>query len=189
MASSDVKICNEALLLLGQEAILSLTQDDNNARACNLIYVPTRDEVLRAFPWNFATVRTSLARIGDETPAFGFDYFYQLPADCLRVLGMDDPEYHYAIEGDRLLCNYETANIFYIKRITNPNLFDSIFVTALALRIASKLAVRIKKSQGAADDLLKQYILFVGVDESICSQEGTAGKIRAERWVEEHEGD
>lgn len=188
MASSEVKICNEALLLLGQEAITSLTETGNpNATRCNLIYVPTRDEVLRAAMPNFAMARASLARISGETPDFGYDYFYQLPSDCLRVLGMDYSDNEYVIEGDKLLCDYTTAKILYIWRVTDPNLFDSIFVAALAIRIASKLAVPILRSRSAAKDLLEQYVIMIGLDQSICSQEGIAGIIEAEGWLEEHE--
>ncbi len=190
MASSEVKICNEALVAhLGQEAITSLTETGNpNAVRCNLLYVPTRDEVLRAAMPNFATARASLARIADETPDFGYDYFYQLPTNCLRVIGMDYSDNEYVIEGDRLLCDYDTAKILYIWRVTDPNLFDSLFVTALAIRIASKLAVPVLRSRSAAKDLLEQYVIMIGMDQSICSQEGIAGIIEAEGWFEEHEG-
>lgn len=188
MASSSVKICNEALILLGQESITSLTESNTNARACNLVYEPTRDEVLRALMPNFAMARISLARLS-ATPAFGYDYYYQLPSDCLRVLGMEYSDYVFVIEEDRLLCDYTTAKIKYIKRITDPNKFDSIFITALALRIATKIAARIKGgvSRTLVDDLLKQYIVIAGLDQSICSQEGIAGQIEAEDWTEAHE--
>jgi hypothetical protein len=187
MASSDVKICNEALTHLGQEEIGSLTEDSNSARACKAVYEPTRDEVLRVFPWNFAIERKSLARLS-ETPAFGFSYYYQLPTDCLRVLGMEYSDYVFKVEGNRLLCDYDTAKIVYIKRVTDPNLFDSIFIAALALRIATKIAPRIKGgvSRSLVNDLLKQYIVMVGVGESVSSQEGIAGTIEAEDWLDEH---
>lgn len=189
MASSDVKICNEALTHLGQEEIGSLTENNNNARACLQVYEPTRDEVLRVFPWNFALKRKSLARLS-ETPAFGFSYYFQLPTDCLRVLGMEYSDYVFKIEGDRLLCNYDSAKILYIKRVTDPNLFDSIFIAALALRIATKIAPRIKGgvARSLVDSLLKQYIVIVGVGESVSSQEGIAGTIEGESWLDEHRG-
>ena len=59
--ASEVDIANRALQKLGAESIVSLTQDSENARACNLCYEPIRDAELRAHPWNFAIKRASLA--------------------------------------------------------------------------------------------------------------------------------
>lgn len=187
MASSEVKICNLGLNMIGQQSIISLTQDDKKARHCNLVYEPLRDEVLTAYPWRFALYRDTLALLS-ENPAFDYDYQFQLPADCLRVLGMDYSDYVFDIEGDKLLCNNNTANILYIKRITDPNLFGSIFITALATRIASELAIPLVKSKTLAESMFKKYVMLVTLGQGADSQQGVAQDIGAEDWTSAHEG-
>jgi len=60
-------ICNLALLRIGHELITedkdppSLTAPEKAAAACNLLYEPARDLLLRSHPWNFAMRRTLLA--------------------------------------------------------------------------------------------------------------------------------
>jgi hypothetical protein len=116
MASSPVQICNAALLKLGAERINSLSESNKRARLFNERYNSIRKEVLRAHPWNFAIRRASLARL-PESPAYEYDFQYQLPNDCLRVLeteaDKDNPSgdilgnsvTKFKIEGRRLLTN------------------------------------------------------------------------------------
>ena len=86
--ASVVDICNRALQKLGAESITSLTQNTENARACNSCFEFLRDAELRAHPWNFAIKRAQLA--ADLTPPeFGYDLRYQLPSDYLRLLPSD----------------------------------------------------------------------------------------------------
>ncbi|MEO8207135.1 MAG: hypothetical protein ABI615_13220 [Chthoniobacterales bacterium] len=80
MAASETSICNLALGRLGNESILSTDDDSESARVCKLFYEPTRDEVLRAHRWKFATVLASLARL-TTAPAFGWACQYQLPTE------------------------------------------------------------------------------------------------------------
>jgi hypothetical protein len=90
MTQSLVSLCNTALDLLGSDTITSLADDSKPARLCARNIGRVRDAVLRAYPWNCAIARASLAALAGA-PAWGFAAHYQLPegpdpAYCLRVL-------------------------------------------------------------------------------------------------------
>lgn len=53
-------IVNGALGELGEEPIITMGDTTKRAKLANRIYARTRDYVLRAYNWNFATVRTEL---------------------------------------------------------------------------------------------------------------------------------
>ena len=61
MATSVIEICNNALLDLGEDAIMSLQDDSKAARLCNHRWPGVRDAVLRAHPWNCAMAQWELA--------------------------------------------------------------------------------------------------------------------------------
>lgn len=61
MASSDVAICNSALIKLGVAEITSLSQNVKRAQLCDEQYPKVRDELLRNHVWNFAIKRKVLA--------------------------------------------------------------------------------------------------------------------------------
>lgn len=156
-------VCNAALARLGEARIFELDDDNAAARACKLNFPLTRDEVLRSHWWNFAADRAELSQLS-ETVAFGWDYAYQLPADCLRVLAVNgvsaagDPSEQWEIEGGKLLHDSSTAEIRYIKRVSDLNLFDSLALEALIVLLASKIAPAIQGgSTGKANDLKEEY--------------------------------
>lgn len=77
---TEVDICNNALALLGHDRTVSAL-DDGTAEAarCALFYPVSRDHVLAAFAWEFATKEVEVS----ADP-------YELPADCLRVVSVTD---------------------------------------------------------------------------------------------------
>ncbi len=139
---------------------MDLEENSKAARTCKLYYEPTRDEMLRAHPWNFAQARAALSQL-TTAPPFGFLHSYQLPSDCLRVLSLNrldawEPTGLFEIEGRRLLTNQETANIIYIKREEDPQLFDALFVEALSLKLASKLVATMTGDVQASQLFLRE---------------------------------
>lgn len=81
---------NLALSRLGVgQAIASLSENSVPAKALNRVYVQCRQEVLRAFPWGFATKAEALAvASGQEFPGWG--YVYQYPNGCLNMRAVAD---------------------------------------------------------------------------------------------------
>lgn len=80
-----------------------------------------------------------------QTPAFEWTYQYLLPTDFLRLRSVyendmtDHPATRFEIEGRRLLTHYETVSLKYIKKITDPKLFEELFRQVLILRLALTL--------------------------------------------------
>lgn len=152
-AVSDVTIANLALSQLGDLRIISLNDDTKPAREVKAIYDHTRDAELRKHRWNFAITTTTLAAL--SIPAQDpYQYAYQAPADCLRIdivgayyPGVDLSDYRGA---DTREWSYQRGVIWtnlaaplplrYGARITDPTQFDTMFVQALACRLAVLLA-------------------------------------------------
>ena len=69
--ASSTEICNQALILLGQEPIITLDDSTKQSRLCKRLYQPVLEALLRAYPWTFAIKRKILAR-DLEMPEFGY---------------------------------------------------------------------------------------------------------------------
>ena len=140
---SETEIASNALTKLGAQPITSIEDDDTQrAKLCRAYYPNVRDAVLRSYPWRCATLRVDLA-LDAETPiGDDFDYQFQLPAlpYCLRVLKVIEGNTPYTVEGRMLLCNEASVYIKYIKRITDPGLFDSLLQEAIECRLSGELA-------------------------------------------------
>jgi hypothetical protein len=156
MATSVVSICNKALQRLGAARITSLTEDSSNARNCNLCYEDIRDEELRAHVWNFAKKRATLA--ADATaPDFDYLYAFPLPSDCLRPLPPKRVALDWVIENHQgrpaiLTNDGNSIELTYIARITDPTVFDPLFVKALAMSMAEHMCEDITQSNSKKAD-------------------------------------
>ena len=138
---SEVTIANMAIDLLSDQYINDLSQDGTVPEFIALNFGPVRDELLQMFPWNFAAARALLAQ--SSTPAFGWKYGCELPADCIipreiRTNGKfnyDPVPFEY--EGSEILTDYTPAvPLIYTKRETNPTKFSPLFSRTLANRLA-----------------------------------------------------
>ena len=161
MPANETTICNLALSKFGSKRIQSLEDASPEARACKLNYGPTRDEVLRTHRWNFAMKRATLSRL-TGAPPFGWAAWYQLPVDCLRVFQLNGWEDHeqrdrWEVEGGRLLTDEDEAQIKYAARVTDGNLYDAIFVKALACKLAAEICRPLTGGNAMAGDLLSEY--------------------------------
>jgi hypothetical protein len=176
--ATEVSICSNALRRLGDDPITSLTDDTERARLCNSFYSDTRDSVLRLHPWNFAITRASLSKLS-TAPAYGFANQFSLPTNpyCLRVLGMEYEDYIFKVEnvathGRVLLTDEATANILYVARITDTNLFDAMFVDVLTQKLAVDLAYPVTNSTTLQTQMQKVFQQKLSEARSIDGQEG-----------------
>jgi hypothetical protein len=142
--ATQVDLCNLALALLGQEAISSINEDSRAGRLCRQFYAQVYDEVLRSHAWKCAKARSALAELV-TTPDFGWDHAFQLPADCLRALWLEELDYEFDVEQGQLLTNDDEANLVYIARVT-PNKLDSWAAKAIYHSLAVALAYPLTQS-------------------------------------------
>ncbi len=185
MATSQTRIYNRALSFIGQPRITAPTEDSKAARTCNGVWDEIRDEVLRVFPWRCVTKRAALSLLV-AVPAFGFDHYFQLPTDFLRMVCMEDADTIYEVEGDKLLCDDETAKIKYVYRETDANKYDSILCSVLAVRLAAEIAFSLAGSVQLGDNLMQKYLAFASLGASIDSTEESVRKLVSDDWINEH---
>ncbi len=156
VATGAISICNEAIALLGGQTLTDFTDNTQEARLVDQFYYSAIKDTLRDYDWAFATKRSSeLAELDDE-PEFGFSYQYQLPSDCLRVIGVyGDPDFE--IEGETLLTDETVVQIKYVYSITDVSLFDSLFRRALVRRLAADMAYPLTKKRGKEEEMILLY--------------------------------
>src|SRR5579863_4729587 len=150
LGDSDVSICNLALQKLGAAPITALTDNSNNANACQICYAQQRDKELSAHYWNFSKSRAILAPLA-TAPLFDYLYAFPVPQDFLRIMidGRFDLDWKLEIQGgvQVILTNDGTSiNLRYIARVTDPTQFHPLFVDAFAAKLAWQMCERLTQS-------------------------------------------
>lgn len=150
---SNVSIANQALVHLAKEEIESLTENSTEAEKISLVWDQALDATLRAHPWKFAGKVQALALISGEEIE-GWTYLYKYPAHCLfirRVFNEATNNEQKATEPyeeflspdtaqKSIATDVEDALIEFTARVTNPALYDSLFIDAFALQLAARTA-------------------------------------------------
>ncbi len=164
---SKLTIWNMALGFIGTRTVASEEENTLEAVQCNLYYDNARRQALRDYPWNFAQRRAWLAQVPlTEGYEKEYAYAYTLPEDTLHArqlypdgndcaqYGNDEASrfilaYDNDIKGRVLLCNTSRALLAYTADIEDVSLFDDLFVTMLARKLAAMLCVPLLKNNAA----------------------------------------
>lgn len=176
--TSEVNICNLALLGLGKERINNINDANPRAEACNEFYAPTRDALIRAFEWDFAKERRTMAPLV-ATPDWGYGFQYILPTapKCLRVLEVNGSEIGWVVESGNLLTDEKTIQILYLKQVTDPSLFDALFYQLLARRLQAEIAYTVTRSNSKQDRAIALYEALETEAFNIGSHESSLDKV------------
>lgn len=196
-----VDIANMALGRVGiGQAIQSLGETSVNARTCNRFYEHCRDEVLRSFPWGIALYAEELAVVSDQDFP-GYEYVYQQPDDCLRMLAVADeggmrmvyhqvcahwdrfhqlqrelPPWRMALKADGasavILTDTPDAWGFFIRRVTNTNVFPPDLTSLIAWRLAMEIAGPLQVKADLRADATRQYMGWASWAQATAFNEG-----------------
>jgi len=149
-------IANLALSNLGEASIQSLTDDNARARACNGRLNNVIDSVLRMHVWNSALERKKLTNIG--SPVFGWNYMYQLPADCIRVVEVN-PVSKYQVEKKNILSNEKSLYLLYVANPTDINNLDILLAEAIGMKLAVEIAETLTSKDGLKADMMQKFVI------------------------------
>jgi hypothetical protein len=165
MAKSVTEICNMALVKLGQNRIINITDNNDTAAILNHVYEMCRDEVIESHHWSCATKYATLAQLATSDADYDSDaedkweYQYRLPADFARVVEMTSAlTADYEIDGDRLMTNEdEDVVIKYIYYLTDVSKMSAMLRKTIAYRLASEIAFDVTNSERKAQEMTIAY--------------------------------
>jgi len=183
--STQVQIVNLGLRNIGVKRITTMTDNVESARVMNDLYEPLRDEMLSIHPWNFAIEYSDTLAENADAPNFDYDYSYALPADCLRVITLEDESDEFKQVGNNLFTDTEDPKIKYIKKVTTTSEFSSPFVTAFAARLAAEAAYTLTTSKTLEEKKLEQYKAKLAQAKVADAQEGSLEKIEESSWIDD----
>lgn len=157
MALTSIQLANRALVKIAASPIGGFDDGTAESVVAATLYPSTRDALLSAHPWSFATAQRALSRLVGR-PVADFEYAYQLPADFLRALsaggsarggGLD-----YRIVERRLHTDAEEVTLTYIFRPVETA-FPPFFDQALIARLAAEFTLPVTESTSRSEAMHK----------------------------------
>lgn len=190
MPGTSVDICNDALNRVGDRLISSLNDGTPTSDLLKNRYDISRRKVLRSHPWKRIRKRAVLAPL-TATPAFEWQYQFELPADCLRlwlVVGKDGaPHDEWELEGTTILANESIIYIKYLKDQESVDLLDDSLNEVISLQLAKELAFSRSGNEGLYDRIDREFQVKFREAKSIDAKEDYQKSINATEWTNAHE--
>lgn len=172
--ASKLDIWNQALAELPSKGVTADDELTLERQECERVYQQCIDELLEIHDWGFANRRTVLAAV-TNTRNGEWLYAYAAPADmgtAIRILpgwlferdvipdyaGLFDrlPPVPFVIEDGVIYTNEAEARLEYgVSSVIEADM-PALFVRALVLEMASRMAMPIKKDRELKGDLIKQ---------------------------------
>lgn len=170
--ATDVSICSNALLMLGDQPINDFNEDNTRTTLCVNLYPQVRLAALRSHPWNCAKKMDQLA---PEIAAPPFDYAYQyaLPSDWLRTLQVGEYgcEVDHRTFGRKILADVNPLPLVYLFANTNEGTWDAMLVHGVSLMMKAALAYPITKSASLASACMEDALNYLKTCRAVDGQD------------------
>jgi len=154
--TTNIDLANKALIRVGHNTLLTLTDARKSARIINSNIEDWKDEVFKMHNWNELKTRANLA--ADPTaPLFEFDRKFQLPSDLIHLMDVYLDE-EWIQEGNFILTNaYAPLQIRYIRRPDGENIRDPGLIDALVSKIAYEIVESLTQNRSKRQEVKQHW--------------------------------
>lgn len=157
MSDTAITLCSKALVKLGAKSITSFNEETTESEVASQLYETILQDLLSSYPWRFALQQVSLGRL-QTTPLTDYQYAYQLPNNCLRILSAGQNTkssgIKYRVVGTKLYANVPEVVLTYIEK-PDESTFPPFFVKALIANLASEFCLPLTESTTRTDYMRK----------------------------------
>ncbi len=153
MALNDVALCSRALIRIGASPITSFDDGTAESEIAGALFGSTRDALLSAYPWTFASGQVALSQL--ETPPLAdYAFAFGLPTDFLRAISAGSSTkgrgLNYRIARGALHTNASAAILTYIFR-PDESEFPPYFDQALIARLSAEFTIPVTENTSRAE--------------------------------------
>lgn len=175
-------LANLALDMIEQNYAMTDVESDTSSvgKSVRRHFWQCWDETLRMAPWNCARKRASLAALSEE-PAWGYDYYYALPADYMNMQAIDGlaEGMQWSIEetdaGVRAIATDLDAplKIAYTYQLRDIAKADALFKGAFVARLGAAICPPLAKSASIETKCWNVYRGLIGEAQGADSRDGS----------------
>lgn len=178
---ADIKICSNALQVLGADPINSFEDETREAQVCSSIYPLIKRNTLQKHYWRFSIRQEQLGQLS-ATPLYGYAKAYQLPADYLRFVGKQNPSIEHQVYENKIYTDADPLFVS-IQYEVSAQYFPSYFEYLLQLELMKDLALGLMEDESKEQRLAAKAREQLIIARTIDSQNGTVNVIPQELFT------
>lgn len=155
MSDAAVRLCSEALRLIGANPIAAFDDGSAEAEMVAALWPGLRDALLSAHPWNFAQAVSPLARLAQ--PPHGWRSAFQPPPDLIELIALfpspdvqGTPVRRFDWQDQRIVADLDEAWALHRRRVPEA-LFPAPFALLCRYALAAELAMPLTERPSVAE--------------------------------------
>jgi hypothetical protein len=177
--TTSTDVCNLALDHLAEDPITDIGDNSPIAQRCNRIYNITRQAVLEAHHWSFATVRATITP--DPTPpAWSEMNRFLIPSTYLKVRNVySHGDYRnvlqasrWQVEGEYIVSDIPTVFGVFTEDIVDEDKLSALFIEALAARLAMQMCLPLTENTTLQQTMATIYQNYIDEASVVDASQG-----------------
>lgn len=193
MTVSKLALYNDALLLVGERQLSSLSEDHEPRYLLDSAWdLGATDYCLTAV--KPVSQRTTVKLNTPATSsAHGLDSVHTLPSDCVALVGvyldekLDQPITRFIQEGSTIACEFATVYVRYVTNGNDVSTYDVIFAEVVSAYLARKVVGKIAPDEVARVEAAFQTAIKIALDvesqrEPLVRSRAASGTLSAD-WI------
>ena len=184
--ATKISTISNALLLIGDKPINSLTEGSYRAQVAAGLYDSVYESVLASHPWFFARTLVELAKTTETSELPTWNNIFQMPTDLITMIRIY-PSSDYEIYGNKIYSNATSLTIDYIAKVqeaTWPGYFEKLMQWALA----SEFIIPIREDVGASQIITQKYLGQGQVARALDSKQKIQRPIQSQPFIQSRFG-
>lgn len=185
-ATTPLKICSRASILIGGSPITSFSDGTVEADVADAIYEDVVRAALTGTRWRFATKQDELAG-PFQAPTARFDAAYQLPTDMLMLnaVTVNDSPILYDVYGSEVYCDAASSDTVVADYIFRPDETEwpPYFTIAVEFQVAAVMAISVARDPQMASMLEQKANILTMQARRLDSQQQTTRKLNTSRFI------
>ena len=154
--ASKIDLVSNALILIGDLPITSLTGNARSQVVANNLYENIKKAELSKFPWSFARKKATVSADATAPVGNAWSKKYQLPTDLLFLIKID-PNVPYQLYGSEIYTNYDQEFVVdYIHNVSESE-FPESFARVMEYALAKDFAMAISDSGTVKQLMAEEY--------------------------------
>lgn len=181
---TKVEIIALSILKIGKGVISAIAENDQLAKAAEMLYRFKLDSLISAYDWRFCTAILPLSKMVDVPTVDDWSFIYQLPADYLALTRLYPHTHDFQIYENKTL--YSNVDELYIEYRFKPDesRFPGYFSELLATIIAYNLANTEAQNAELAKILYSEIQVALNIALASDSQSHPNTSIQSQRYIE-----
>lgn len=181
--ATQIDLISNALLLIGDDVLNSLTEQSYRARVAVNLYQNIVEKELSKFRWGFARTKAVVSQVVTTLPDDEYRFVWQLPSDLITLIKIRPNSYDFKVYGSQVYTNVSNLeSVDYIANV-DESTWPPHFAKMIEYALAKDYALPIRDSAASKQAMEIGYVDAARDARFMDSQQHPQTSLRSQPFI------